>query len=383
MHYRISTAGLYKKLSSALSTSDHTSHHSEFKMSLPKEMKAITYSKMGSASVNTIPLPELRPSYILIKVETVALNPTDWKNIYGIDPASPFSIVGCDYAGTVVSIGSEVTKCFKVGDKIFGVAHGSNSANAYDGVFAEYAMVKGDVAMHSPKDASAEDLCTIPLCAITAGQGLFQPGKGLALGMPEQGKGNGEWLFVYGGSTTAGCLGIQFAKLAGYRVITACSPRNNELVRSRGADEVFDYNDPECGAKINKLTENKLKYVWDTISAQEIVDKALSSDSEGCRYACILFDDEPFPRKEIQPRVTLMYTMFGEEFSKYGGHFPASQEDFEFAKTWMSTVEKLVAEGKIKPHPKRVGTGGLEGVLKGLEELKAEKVRGEKLVYRI
>ncbi|KAH7310349.1 hypothetical protein BKA65DRAFT_413799, partial [Rhexocercosporidium sp. MPI-PUGE-AT-0058] len=106
--------------------------------------------------------------------------------------ASPCSIVGRDYAGTIVSIGSEVTKSFKVGDKIYGVGHGSNSASGYYGVFAEYAMVKGDVGMHSHKDASPKDLCTIRLYAITAGQGFFQPGKCLGLAMPELEKGNGE-----------------------------------------------------------------------------------------------------------------------------------------------------------------------------------------------
>jgi hypothetical protein len=43
----------------------------------------------------------------------------------------------------------------------------------------------------------------------------------------------------------------------------------------------------------------------------------------------------------------------------------------------------LVSEGKIKAHPRIIEAGGLKGILKGIEELKTEKVRGEKLVYRI
>jgi len=75
------------------------------------------YNK-GDQSVKSIPLPKLRPSYLLIKVEYVALNPTDWKHTYFGCGATPFSILGCDYAGTVVSIGAEVTKPFTVGDKV-------------------------------------------------------------------------------------------------------------------------------------------------------------------------------------------------------------------------------------------------------------------------
>ena len=76
-----------------------------------------------------------------------------------------------------------------------------------------------------------------------------------------------------------------------------------------------------------------------------------------------------------------MYTMFGEDFQKYGDDWPSSKEDYEFAKMWMGLTEKLVAEGKIKPHPKKVVPSGLEAIPNGMEELKAEKVRGEKLVY--
>jgi hypothetical protein len=50
---------------------------------------------------------------------------------------------------------------------------------------------------------------------------------------------------------------------------------------------------------------------------------------------------------------------------------------------WMDLTDNLVAEGKLKAHPRRIESGGLEGILSGIEELRAKKVRGEKLVYRI
>jgi NADPH:quinone reductase-like Zn-dependent oxidoreductase len=360
-------------------------------MSLPKEMKALVFYNKGDQSVKTIALPELRPTYLLVKVDSVALNPTDCKHVLYFQGATPFSIVGCDYAGTVVSIGAEVTKPFNIGDKVYGCAHGGNSNEPYDGAFAQYAMVKGDIAMHIPTYPSPsaalgmEDFCTIALGSITVGQGLFQPGKGLGLAFPEQGNagGGGEWVLIYGGSTATGSLGIQFAKLAGYRVITTCSPRNNSLVQSCGADEVFDYNDPKCGAKIHKLTDGNLRYAWDTIGqavSAKVCDEALSSNSAICHYGTIL--GNKFPREDVKYTFSLMYTVFGEAFSKYQKDFPPSNDDHEFGKTWMNLTEKLVAEGKIKPHPKRVGSGGLEGVLEGIEVL-TDGVSGEKLVYRI
>ena len=43
--------------------------------------------------------------------------------------------------------------------------------------------------------------------------------------------------------TSIGSVGqyaIQLAKIAGYRVVTTASPRNFELLKSYGADAVFD-----------------------------------------------------------------------------------------------------------------------------------------------
>lgn len=150
-----------------------------------------------------------------------------------------------------------------------------------------------------------------------------------------------------------------------------------------GAEEAFDYNDPHSPAKIRELTGNKLKYAWDTISEDEsarFCADALSTEP-GCRYGNIL--QSKSPRDDVESVGTLMYTIFGEEFT-FGAHkIPAVPEDFEFAKKFIAITEKLLAEGKLKPHTVKLGKDGLEGVLKGLEDMKAGKVSGNKLVYLV
>lgn len=358
-------------------------------MTLPEKMKALVFHKKGDEEVKVIPVPQLRRGYMLVKVECVALNPTDWKHITWGQGATPFSIVGCDYAGTVVAIGEGVIKSFKVGDRVFGCAHGSNESNGEDGCFAEYACVKGDVAMHAPSGCEMEDLATLGLGSITVGQGLFQPGEGKSLGLksPETGGGNGEWVFISGGSTATGSLGIQLAKMAGYRVVVTCSPKNFEFVKERGADEVVDYRagNAECGRNIRELTGNKLRYAWDTIGEWEVCEAALSDDPSLERYmGTILGNEEDFPKSwDVKISSTSMYTVFGEGFRKYEEECEAKPEDFEFGKEWMGNVERWVREGKLRCHPKEVREGGLEGILSGLEDLKEERVSRAKLVYRI
>jgi len=170
---------------------------------------------------------------------------------------------------------------------------------------------------------------------------------------------------------------------SGYTVLSTSSPRNFEYVKSLGATEVFDYNEPNVGQKIREYTQNKLKLAWDTVSEGEsanIVAEALSTEP-GCRYGSIL--PNKFPREDVQYLSTLMYTIFGERFFFGPSEFPALPEDVEYTKEFFGITEKLLAEGKLKAHKAKVGKDGFEGVLKGLDDLKNGKVSGEKLVYRV
>jgi NADPH:quinone reductase-like Zn-dependent oxidoreductase len=44
-------------------------------------MKAIKVLRLGEAEVQEVPIPKLRPSYLLVRVTAVAMNPADWKSL--------------------------------------------------------------------------------------------------------------------------------------------------------------------------------------------------------------------------------------------------------------------------------------------------------------
>jgi NADPH:quinone reductase-like Zn-dependent oxidoreductase len=44
----------------------------------PSTMKALKVVSAGKAEVQEVPVPKLRDDYVLVKVNAVALNPTDW-----------------------------------------------------------------------------------------------------------------------------------------------------------------------------------------------------------------------------------------------------------------------------------------------------------------
>jgi hypothetical protein len=154
-------------------------------------------------------------------------------------------------------------------------------------------------------------------------------------------------------------------------------------VKSLGAEKAFNYNDADCGEQIRKYTNNNLKYAWDCIGvgdAIKICADALTSGPDA-KYASLL--PTKFPREDVESTNTLAYSALGEPFDKGFAKSEGKAKDYEFqAKTWIPVVEKLLAEGRIKVHKPRVRSG-IENILDGLDELRNNKVSGEKLVYRL
>ncbi|KAK3306440.1 chaperonin 10-like protein [Chaetomium strumarium] len=360
-------------------------------MAPPSEIKAVVITAPGKAEVKTVPLPALPDDYILIRTTAVALNPTDWKHIDAVPSAVDVgAVVGCDYAGIVEQVGPKVTKKFAKGDRVAGFVHGSNRLRPEGGAFAEYIIAKGDLQIKTPDNLSDVEAATLGVGVSTVAQGLYQ-----ALGLPLPGTASPSnpppEILIYGGSTATGLLGIQFAKLSGYRVATTCSPSNFDYVKSLGADGVFDYRSPTVVDDIRAWSNDAdaLTLAWDCVAtddAPRICAAALSKTREGHYRSLLNLADEVTKavNEKVDSGFTLAYTMFGEPLDK-GSPMPAIPEDFEHGVKFWELARELLAAGKIKPARADVNRGGngLDGVLVGLKELKDGKVSGAKLVYTI
>jgi len=100
------------------------------------------------------------------------------------------------------------------------------------------------------------------------------------------------------------------------------------------------------------------------------------------KYGCIL-NVKDLPRNDVKAKYTLGYTIVGEELEFRSLKIPAKPQDLEFGKKFVLVGERLLAEGKVKPHRKEIRPGGLDAIFEGLEDLKQGKVSGTKLVYRL
>ncbi|KAH8803572.1 hypothetical protein F5884DRAFT_683803 [Xylogone sp. PMI_703] len=321
---------------------------------------------------------------MLVKVKAVALNPTDWKSVYQL-PELQGTIVGVDYAGIVEKVADgDTTRQWRKGDRVAGGVHGceSNLSFPQDGAFGEWTVGRTGNALKLPDTISFEEGATLAAGLLSCGQGLYQQ-LGLPLPNNSPTAPSNSQVLIYGGSTATGTLAIQLAKLSGLTVLTTCSPRNFELVKSRGADFVFDYNSLSAIQDIKKVSNSKLSLIFDCVgegNSPGFCYKAMG-DSGG-KYSTLLFPVE-CPRKDITVMMVVAYTSYGSAFTKFKIDFPLKMEDYLFGSKFFEICEVLLAEGKLKPHPIEHRPNGLEGISDGLEDMKNGKVSGKKLVYTV
>jgi len=223
----ISSLGLVLSHNSACGPAPAISSESE-------TMKAVVYRCYGSSDVLNLedvekPIPA--DDEVLVKVAAAAVNPLDWHYMRG-EPylmrmmsglgAPDDTSLGVDFAGTVKVVGNNV-KLFKPGDEVFG---------RKTGAFAEYVVVRESRALAmKPANMTFEQAASVPIAAVTALQALRD-------------KGNvkpGQKVLINGASGGVGTFAVQIAKAFGAEVTGVCSTRNVEMVRSIGADHVFDY----------------------------------------------------------------------------------------------------------------------------------------------
>ena len=195
-------------------------------------MKAITHCEYGDPDVlkvEEVEKPVPNDNQLLVKVRAAAVNPLDL-TIRGTLLLRPLlglrkpkdTRLGVDYAGTVETVGKNVTS-FKPGDEVFG---------GKTGAFAEYICVLADRAVVlKPPNMTFEQAASVPVAAITALQGLRDKGKIQA----------GQKVLINGASGGVGTFAVQISKSFGTEVTGVCSTRNVDLVRSIGADHVIDY----------------------------------------------------------------------------------------------------------------------------------------------
>jgi NADPH:quinone reductase-like Zn-dependent oxidoreductase len=196
-------------------------------------MRTILQDAYGSPDVfrlAQIRIPEAADNQVLVRVRAAGLDRGTWHLMAGQPyvlrlalglrkPKNP--VPGLDLAGTVVAVGSAVTR-FSPGEEVFGTGHGS---------FAEYTVAPEDQLALKPANLSFEQAAVVPVSGLTALQALTDVGR----------VKTGQRVLIIGASGGVGSYAVQLAKALGAEVTGVSSPAKLDLVRSLGADHVIDY----------------------------------------------------------------------------------------------------------------------------------------------
>lgn len=333
------------------------------------------------------PTPEIKEDYdVLVRVSAVALNPTDYK-MPEYFPV-PGAIMGCDFMGTVVAAGPEVK--VPLGTRVCGPMHGSNRGNPDSGAFAEYALQDMRLLVRVPdswSDLEGAALGGVGWATIALAMEDSLKLKGTpSKPAPLSGDGTRQPILVYGGATASGTMACQLLARAGYHPIATCSPASSALVRKYGAVTTFPYSSPTCGENIRDLTKGSLRAAIDCITTPESVACCFTAlGRAGTRYAGLEHArDEWRTRKAVKVDFPLTYVVMGREVKLEGPYYrEADPAKFNLGTRWSQEIQMLLDQGLLKCHPVQEVPGKWQGVIQGLEMLRAGEVRGHKLVVRV
>jgi len=201
-------------------------------------MRAVVHERYGAPeevlASRHIDKPQIGRDEVLVRVHAAGLHVGDCFGVRG----SPwplravsglrrprYGVPGLDVAGRVEAVGSRVTR-FRPGDEVFGSC-GWPSA----GACAEYAAADEDKLVSKPANLTFEEAAAIPTSALAALHGLRDAGD----------LQPGQKVLINGASGGVGTFAVQIAKALGAEVTGVCGTVNVAMVRSLGADHVFDY----------------------------------------------------------------------------------------------------------------------------------------------
>jgi NADPH2:quinone reductase len=207
-------------------------------------VKAIWVTKHGGPEVlrlEEVEKPKPDAGQVLLRVAAAGVNPVDTyirSGTYSIShlPYTP----GFDAAGTIEGVGPEVTG-IKTGDRVY-------TSATITGAYAEFAVCSAKTVYPLPANVSFGQGAALGVPYATAFRALFHRAKAVA----------GETVLVHGASGGVGTAAVQMARAAGLTVIgTSGSAAGKELVKSQGAHQVLNHNDPNYTEELMRLTGGK------------------------------------------------------------------------------------------------------------------------------
>jgi NADPH2:quinone reductase len=209
-------------------------------------MKAAWFEKFGAARevlvIGEKPQPVAGPGEVLVRLRRSGVNPSDVKKRAGSNPAlldDGYVIPNSDGAGVIEAVGEGVD-ARRVGEKVW--VYQAQFGRRF-GTAAQYVALDASRAVNLPIEAGFDVGACAGIPIMTAHRCVHADGA-IA----------GQTVLVTGGAGRVGYYAVQWARMAGARVIASASNARDEAVcREAGAQQVVNHREPGFGERVKSL----------------------------------------------------------------------------------------------------------------------------------
>jgi NADPH2:quinone reductase len=270
-------------------------------------------------------LPKPGDGDALVRISAAALNFSDLLMIddrYQVRPPRPFT-PGQEIAGTVVAAGTKS-----------GLAAGDVIASKVDwGGFAEYAVVRGDMAIRVPPGTSLEAAAALPVVYTTAMVALTESTKVRA----------SDVVLVLAAAGGIGLACVEVAHQLGAQVIAAAGGESKcALARQHGARDAVDYRHQNWSDILKSFTNGRgVDVIVDPVGGPATLEALRALAWEG-RLLVVGFSSGEIP---CIPANRLLL----KRASAIGVYWSHDRDAAMLARV-VSELTSLVTAGAVRPH---------------------------------
>lgn len=298
---------------------------------LPDTMQATGFDHPGRPEVLTlreVPLPQLKPADVLIRVAYAGVNRPDCIQRAGHYPAPPGAspLPGLEVAGEVVAVGSEVPQEL-LGQIVAALTPG--------GGYAQYCAAPWGHCLPVSEVMPLAQAAALPETLFTVWHNVFERGM----------LRDGERLLVHGGTSGIGTMAIMLAKAFDAEVIVTCGDEAKcRAARDLGADLAINYRDTDFVEAVKEFTGGKgVNVVLDMVSG-DYVPRNLKCLAEDGRHVTIAVLGGMEARLNMALVMMKRLTLTGSTLRPRSDAFKSALADEIAQNAW-----PLFASGELKP----------------------------------
>ncbi|KXT10079.1 hypothetical protein AC579_2467 [Pseudocercospora musae] len=348
-------------------------------------------------------VPEIKRSdELVVEIHAIGLNPIDWKSVdygYGI-PTLPY-VAGRDFAGVVVKAPSAPSH-IQLGDVV--LCGSTDYRDQRKAAYQQYAIASEHTVCRLPGHVSTSQGAALGVAYIAASLAL---GVCLGVRFPKAGSGKGaasadirkivrrqrledlpqdqvaecvameeqdlpeagEWIVIWGGSSTSALFLSQLARLAGLKVILVVDVAKHgaRMVESRGVLLIDSHSRDRASQIIRGASGGKLRFGIDTVGKPTAEALAKCLQAGGDRKAHIV-------GLAALPKERLPGVVYHSVPVKLFHEVP------EVGSSLMAWLEQALQSGILSLPTIETAPGGLEGINAALDRMRQGRISGKRLV---